>query len=170
MRFPAFASGGIALNDVDPGVEATIRWRDVVNNGVAAGEALVVNAQCEYDGERVDLIASNPLKVRATPAFANAIAGLPFGLDGMIGPASASHARSLTERHFLELPPATPVSSSNGTELALEAGHIRTGWRRARRFAGRKRLGPHRNRVIVIARKRRAPAAFSRAGPKFDGW
>jgi uncharacterized repeat protein (TIGR01451 family) len=127
---PAFASGGISLNDVDPGVEATICWRDVANNGLAAGEALVVDATCEYDGERTDRIASNPLKVRATAAFANAIAGLPFGLDGMIGPgSSAGVTRSLPERRFLELPPATPVAASNG-ELVLEAtvlssGHIR---------------------------------------------
>jgi uncharacterized repeat protein (TIGR01451 family) len=127
---PAFASGGISLNDVDPGVEATIRWRDVVNNGLAAGEALVVDAACEYDGERTDRIVSNPLKVRATAAFANAIAGLPFGLDGMIGPASSSGVtRSLPERRFLELPPATPVAAANGTELVLEAtvlsaGHV----------------------------------------------
>jgi uncharacterized repeat protein (TIGR01451 family) len=124
---PAFASGGIALNDVDPGVEATIRWRDVVNNGLAAGESLTVEARCEYDGDRVDSIVSNPLKVRATPAFANAIAGLPFGLDGMIGPASAANARSLPERRFLELPPATPVASGNGSELALESSIYASG-------------------------------------------
>jgi uncharacterized repeat protein (TIGR01451 family) len=125
---PAFASGGITLNDVDPGVEATIRWRDVVNNGLAAGEALVVDATCEYDGERTDRIVSNPLKVRATAAFANAIAGLPFGLDGMIGPTSSTGAtRSLPERRFLELPPATPVGASNGAELVLEATVLSTG-------------------------------------------
>jgi uncharacterized repeat protein (TIGR01451 family) len=118
---PAFAVDGIALNDVDPGVEATIRWRDVVNNGVAAGEALVATAECRYDGDRADTVASNALKVRSTPVFANAIAGLPFGLDGVIGPASPQHARSLTEHRFLELPPATPVAAANGADLVLEA-------------------------------------------------
>lgn len=118
----AFASGrGIALNDVDPGVEAVVRWRDVVNNGLPAGEAIVVIARVRYDGDREDEIASSELKVRATPEFANAIAGLPFGLDGMIGP-SLGGPRALTEDRFLELPPATPVADGNGSGRAIAAG------------------------------------------------
>ncbi len=106
----SFASGrGIALNEVDPGVEATIRWRDVVHNGLPAGEAIVRVAHVRYDGERDDEVLSNELKVRATPVFANAIPGLPFGLDGMIGPAFGGGQRALAEERFMELPPATPV-------------------------------------------------------------
>jgi uncharacterized repeat protein (TIGR01451 family) len=103
---------GIVLNDVDPGVEATIRFRDVVHNGLPAGEAIVRVATVHYDGERHDEMPSNELKVRATPVFANAIPGLPFGLDGMVGPAFGSGQRMLTEDRFMELPPATPVSSN----------------------------------------------------------
>ncbi|MEO9171332.1 MAG: hypothetical protein ABI282_07255, partial [Candidatus Baltobacteraceae bacterium] len=101
---------GIVLNDVDPGVEATIRWRDVVHNGLGAGEAVVRVAHILYDGERDDEMSSNELKVRATPVFANAIPGLPFGLDGMIGPSFGGSQRAITEDRFTELPPATPVS------------------------------------------------------------
>ena len=36
---PFAADRGIVLNDVDPGVEATIRWRDVVHNGLAGGRS-----------------------------------------------------------------------------------------------------------------------------------
>ena len=103
---------GIVLNDVDPGVEATIRFRDVVHNGLPAGEAIMRVATVHYDGERHDEMPSNELKVRATPVFANAIPGLPFGLDGMVGPAFGGGQRMLTEDRFMELPPATPVSGN----------------------------------------------------------
>jgi uncharacterized repeat protein (TIGR01451 family) len=108
---PFASERGIMLNDVDPGVEATVRWRDVVHNGLAAGEAIERTAYVRYDGERNDQLVSNQLKVRATPVFANAIPGLPFGLDGMVG---GSGQRALTEDRFIELPPATPVGDSNG--------------------------------------------------------
>lgn len=101
---------GIVLNDVDPGVEATIRFRDVVHNGLPAGEAIVRIAYVHYDGDRQDEMTSNELKVRATPLFANAIPGLPFGLDGMIGPSFGGAQRAITEDRFMELPPATPVA------------------------------------------------------------
>ncbi len=120
---PFAAEPGIALNDVDPGVEATIRWQDVVHNGLPAGEAIDVKARVRYDDEREDEIAAEELHVRATPAFANSIAGLPFGLDGMLGPAFGRGRRALTEDRFLELPPATPVAERNGTTgIALESG------------------------------------------------
>ncbi|HEX8807168.1 MAG TPA: hypothetical protein VF741_09465, partial [Candidatus Aquilonibacter sp.] len=102
---------GIVLNDVDPGVEATIRFRDVVHNGLPAGEAITRVATVSYDGDRHDEMASNELKVRATPVFANAIPGLPFGLDGMVGP-SFGGQRMLTEDRFIELPPAMPVGGN----------------------------------------------------------
>ncbi|HEY5350031.1 MAG TPA: DUF11 domain-containing protein, partial [Candidatus Lustribacter sp.] len=105
---------GIVLNDVDPGVEATIRFRDVVHNGLPAGEGIVRVAYVGYDGERKDEMRSNELKVRAAPVFANAIPGLPFGLDGMIGPSFGGSQRALTEDRFIELPPATPVAGLSG--------------------------------------------------------
>ena len=102
---------GIVLNDVDPGVEATIRFRDVVHNGLPAGEVITRTANVHYDGERSDEMPSNELKVRANPVFANAIPGLPFGLDGMLGP-SFGGQRMLAEDRFMELPPATPVAGN----------------------------------------------------------
>ncbi len=107
---------GIVLNDVDPGVEATIRFRDVVHNQLPAGEAIVRIANVRYDGDRDDEITSNELKVRAAPVFANAIPGLPFGLDGMVGPAfGGATQRALPEDRFMELPPATPVNGDAHT-------------------------------------------------------
>ncbi len=54
---PFASAHGIVLNDVDPGVEATIRWRDVVQQRLAAGEAIVHVAHMRYDGERDDEVA-----------------------------------------------------------------------------------------------------------------
>ncbi|HVA33489.1 MAG TPA: hypothetical protein VNG31_05035, partial [Candidatus Baltobacteraceae bacterium] len=98
---PFAAERGIVLNEVDPGVEATIRWRDVVHNGLPAGEAIVRVAHVRYDGDRDDAVTSNELKVRATPVFANTIPGLPFGLDGMVGPSFGSGPRALGEERFM---------------------------------------------------------------------
>ncbi|MGP8101042.1 MAG: hypothetical protein ACLQHL_09860, partial [Candidatus Cybelea sp.] len=122
---PPFAGArGIVLNDVDPGVEATIRWCSVVHNASAAGTSIAHVAHIRYDGERDDEIVSAELRVRATPIFANAIPGLPFGLDGMLGPSIASHQRALPEERFLQLPPATPVGEVDGAHplAQLSAG------------------------------------------------
>lgn len=123
---PFSSERGIVLNDVDPGVEAAIRWRAVVHNGLPAGEAIVRSAWISYDGERSDRLTSTELKVRSAPSFANNIPGLPFGLDGMIGPAFAGGQPALpnADERFVELPPATPVGG-NGEyhtgRLALES-------------------------------------------------
>ncbi|MFY9720650.1 MAG: hypothetical protein WAK16_13510, partial [Candidatus Cybelea sp.] len=112
---PPFAGArGIVLNEVDPGVEATIRWRSVVHNASPAGASIVHVAHVRYDGGRDDEIVSAELKVRAAPIFANAIPGLPFGLDGMLGPALAGQPYQLSEERFLQLPPATPIGDGNG--------------------------------------------------------
>jgi len=110
---PFAARNGIVLNEVDPGVEAAIRWRTVVHNGLPAGASIAQLARVRYDGEREDQFVSPELKVRSGPVFANAIAGLPFGLDGVLGPALGAQ-RALTEDRFMELPPATPVGEGNG--------------------------------------------------------
>jgi uncharacterized repeat protein (TIGR01451 family) len=109
---PFASDRGIVLNDVDPAIEATIRWRDVVHNGLAAGESIVRVAHIRYDGERHDEVVSGELKVRSAPSFANNIPGLPFGLDGMVGPSLSGGQRALAsaDDRFVELPPATPVA------------------------------------------------------------
>jgi uncharacterized repeat protein (TIGR01451 family) len=127
---------GISFNDVDPGVEATIRWRDVVHNGLPAGDAIERVAQIRYDGDRTDEIVSSELHVRAEPAFANTIPGLPFGVDGMLGPAFAGGRRELGAEHYVQLPPATPVGGDEPRVemieddapqyLALDASNGRT--------------------------------------------
>nr|MDQ2681007.1 hypothetical protein [Candidatus Eremiobacteraeota bacterium] len=126
---PFVSERGIVLNDVDPGVEAVIRWREVVHNGLAAGEAIVRSAKISYDGDRADSIRSCELNVRSVPSFANNIPGLPFGLDGMIGPAFVGTQTALpnADDRFVELPPATPVAMNGDyhtTRTALQSGEI----------------------------------------------
>ena len=112
---PFASERGIVLNEFDPGVEATIRWRDVVHNQLPAGESIVRVAHIAYDGDRYDEIASDELKVRAAPVFANAIPGLQFGLEGLVGPA-AEAARE--ERYDL-----TPGIGENGAQYGAYASH-----------------------------------------------
>lgn len=115
---PFAAEGGISLNEVDPGVEPTIRWQTVVHNALHSGTAIAYVAHVRYDGEHEDEIVSPELVVRSGPVFANSIPGLPFGLEGLQGPAPAGAPRAITQDRFLELPPATPVSENNGTPRA----------------------------------------------------
>ena len=120
---PPFASEhGIVLTDVDPGVDATIRWRDVVHNQMQLGESIARVVRIAYDGERVDEIVAEELRIRATPLLAGSIAGLPFGVDGVLGP-MLSGPRALEETRYIELPPATPVAreSEEPDEIAEEA-------------------------------------------------
>jgi uncharacterized repeat protein (TIGR01451 family) len=124
---PLTSEQGIMLSDVDPGVEAAIAWREVVHNGLASGETIVRTARVAYDGERLDEIAADELKVRCSPVFANAIAGLPFGLDGMLGPAFAGGQRALPDAgdRFVQLPPAMPVAASLLSLGSSGNGHAR---------------------------------------------
>jgi uncharacterized repeat protein (TIGR01451 family) len=125
---PLFSGQGIVLNDAEPGVEATISWREVIHTGLPAGESIVRIAHVRYDNERHDEFSSAELKVRAAPVFANNIPGLPFGLDGIVGPPSGAATRALPDAGdgFVQLPPATPVSqetywlADGGAERALE--------------------------------------------------
>lgn len=118
---PLTSEQGIILSDVDPGVEAAITWREVVHNGLASGETIVRVARLAYDGDRADEISAPELKVRCSPVFANAIAGLPFGLDGMLGPAFSGGQRALPDvgDRFVQLPPAMPVGRVEGAATSV---------------------------------------------------
>ncbi|MBV8198249.1 MAG: hypothetical protein JO263_08940 [Candidatus Eremiobacteraeota bacterium] len=132
---PFAAPGGIVLTDVDAGVEATLSWLSVVHNKLASGTRIMQTALLDYD-ERHDEIFSNELVVRSGPLFASAIGGLPFGVDGVLGPALGGRA-ALSEERFLELPPATPIeideNASTPAQLSAEilrdepAAHRSTG-------------------------------------------
>jgi len=127
---PFVSAHGLVLNEVEPGVEAAIRWRSVAHSGLQAGTLIAQLARVRYDGERSDEFTSGELKVRSGPLFANEIPGLPFGLDGVLGPALAASPRALPEDRFMQLPPATPVGEGNGAPLRaqLSAGVVEEGF------------------------------------------
>jgi uncharacterized repeat protein (TIGR01451 family) len=117
---PFASDRGIMLNEFDPGVEATVRWRDVVHNQLPAGEAIVRVAHVTYDGERYDEIASDELKVRAAPVFANAIPGLQFGLEGLVGPTTDAGTR---EDRYVDLAAASANGENGASHYAYGNGH-----------------------------------------------
>lgn len=137
---PFAGAPGIILKDVDPGIEAVVVWREVVHSGSAAGESIARVASVSYQGNRHDEIRAPELQVRSSPAFANNVPGLPFGLDGMVGyllAPGSQRALSDSGARYLELPPATPVTpAENGasvgqfaspTYLSLESGSATNG-------------------------------------------
>jgi len=117
---PFATEGGLLLSEVEPGVEAVVRWADVVHNGLGAGTAVARVARVTYDEGRADEIVAGVLTVRGAPGFANAIPGLPFGLDGAIGPAALG-PQALGESRFVELPRATPVDGQDGQGASVFA-------------------------------------------------
>uniref|UniRef100_E6Q7F6 Uncharacterized protein n=1 Tax=mine drainage metagenome TaxID=410659 RepID=E6Q7F6_9ZZZZ len=113
---PPFAAGrGIVFTAVEPGVEAVIRWRDVAHNQLQLGERIVRKARVSYDGERSEEITSDEVQVRAAPLLAGSIAGLPFGLDGIVGSALGGQ-RAVEEAPQVEAP---QVEALAVPELAL---------------------------------------------------
>jgi len=116
---PFAAEGGIVFTAVEPGVEAVLRWRDVAHNQLQLGERILRKARVSYDGERCDEIISEELRVRAAPLLAGSIAGLPFGLDGVVGSALGEQ-RAIEETRYVELPPAIPVERKSEVVAALE--------------------------------------------------
>ena len=158
---------GIVLNDVDPGVEATIRFRDVVHNGLPAGEAIMrTSRHVHYDGERDDEMPSNELKVRATPVFANAIPGLPFGLDGMVGPSfgGGSACSPKIASWSCRRQRRWRGNGETRADAASSARSIRRLWPRATASTldGDARRRPRRRRGDVHRRAPRARAALLR--------
>jgi hypothetical protein len=115
-------------------------------------------AHVRYDGERDDEIVSNELKVRSGPVFATAIPGLPFGLDGVLGPTLAGSQRALAEDRFMQLPPATPVGDGNGAlaPAQLTAGVVEEAMVRARGAGTMAAFTPDRlNRTLRFLREAR---------------
>ncbi len=97
-RAPFDCESGIVLRDVDPGVEATVRWREVLRNEASAGEPIVRIARVGYGNRREERIVAEALAVRALPSFASEVPGLPFGLAGALGPLPSVDPSSSVER------------------------------------------------------------------------
>jgi uncharacterized repeat protein (TIGR01451 family) len=79
---------GLALADVNPGVELRIRWEMSVMSPLAAGTSLETRAVLEWaDGQTIAL-AAPPLKVQAQPTLGESTIGTPISI-ARIFPAEA---------------------------------------------------------------------------------
>ncbi|MBV8581085.1 MAG: hypothetical protein JOZ86_10705, partial [Candidatus Eremiobacteraeota bacterium] len=113
-----WSKSGLVLEDVDPGVEITVRFGTVVNTPLAAGTLIDAQADLTWDGGGTLTVASAPVRVRSTPAFAVRASGLPFSVSG-IAPRTVDVLHDIAEQrraaaaHFpsppVALPPAPPI-------------------------------------------------------------
>ncbi len=120
-RAPFDCESGIVLSDVDPGVEATVRWREVVRNEAPAGEAIVRIARVAYGNRREHRIVAEALAVRALPSFASGVPGLPFGLAGALGPSPSVEEPAQAPRALRTLVAFEPARLARTAQLLDEA-------------------------------------------------
>jgi uncharacterized repeat protein (TIGR01451 family) len=92
---------GLVLEDVDPGVEISVRYGAIVNTPLAAGTLIDTAADLAWDGGRSLSLAAPAVRVRSTPAFAVRASGLPFSVAG-VAPRTVDVLRDLR-------PPARPA-------------------------------------------------------------
>ncbi|MGC8486339.1 MAG: hypothetical protein ACP5O6_12030, partial [Candidatus Baltobacteraceae bacterium] len=111
---PFAAERGIVFTAVDPGVEAVISWREIAHNQLQLGDRILRRARISYDGERSNEALSDELHVRSAPLLAGSIAGLPFGLDGVVGNAPDAQRPPEVTRS-VEPPPPIPVVANGET-------------------------------------------------------
>lgn len=96
---------GLTLEDVDPGVEIGIRYCVIVNTPLPAGTLIDAHADVTWDGGGTLALASTPVRVRSTPAFAVRASGLPFSVSG-IAPRTIDILLDVADQRRAALPPA----------------------------------------------------------------
>lgn len=114
-RSQLWASAGLRLENIAPGVEAVVRWRSIVNTPLPVGTLIEAQASVEWDGNhRYDLVAP-AVRVRSTPSFAVAATGLPFVVAGTLPGVQMPPARTLVEPLESAQPPV-PMSIARPVE------------------------------------------------------
>jgi len=96
-----WSKAGLVLEDVDPGVEISVRYGAIVNTPLAAGILIDTAAELAWDGGRSLPLAAPAVRVRSTPAFAVRASGLPFSVAG-VAPRTADALRDIR-------PPVRPI-------------------------------------------------------------
>lgn len=74
---------GLALTDVNPGLELHVRWEMLVISPLAAGTAIDTRAVVEWDGGHSIGLASPTLRVLSTPSLEAGTAGTPISLASL---------------------------------------------------------------------------------------
>ena len=111
---------GLVLEDVDPGVELSVRYCVIVNTPLAAGTLIAPNADLGWDGGLSHLLSASAVRVRSTPAFAVRASGLPFSVAGVAprtadalreaGPPPPSAPRAMPQPPAIAVVPLAPAA------------------------------------------------------------
>ncbi|MGB8266601.1 MAG: uroporphyrinogen-III synthase, partial [Candidatus Velthaea sp.] len=64
-----WSKAGLVLEDVDPGVEISVRYCVIVNTPLAAGTLIDPTAELHWDGGRSQTLVASAVRVRSTPAI-----------------------------------------------------------------------------------------------------
>jgi uncharacterized repeat protein (TIGR01451 family) len=110
-----WSKAGLVLEDVDPGVEISVRYGAIVNTPLAAGTLIETAADLAWDGGRVQSLAAAAVRVRSTPAFAVRASGLPFSVAG-VAPRTADVLRDIRPP-ARALPPSPSPSPTPASAL-----------------------------------------------------
>ncbi|MEA2785276.1 MAG: hypothetical protein QOF71_1380, partial [Candidatus Eremiobacteraeota bacterium] len=108
---PLLTPSGLTLADVGPGVEVIARLRVIVNTPLPAGTTIEARALVSWDEAPEISVNAEPVRVRATAAFAVSEPGLPFSVLDAAAALEAPPAQHQLPRskRTLQLPPAVPV-------------------------------------------------------------
>jgi uncharacterized repeat protein (TIGR01451 family) len=106
-----WSKSGLVLEDVDPGVEVSVRYGVIVNTPLAAGTLISPMAELAWDGGSAIPLAAASVRVRSTPAFAVRASGLPFSVAG-VAPRTADVLRELAQSPSAPVPMLPPIAAT----------------------------------------------------------
>ncbi len=112
-----WAKSGLVLEDVDPGVEISVRFNVIVNTPLAAGTLIAPSGELQWDGGLSHALSASAVRVRSTPAFAVRASGLPFSVAG-VAPRTADVLRSVATSPSAPAPFAPPVPPATAPVIA----------------------------------------------------
>jgi hypothetical protein len=78
---------GLALTDVNPGLDLRVRWEMLVISPIAAGTPIETRVVVEWDGNHSMALAAPPLHVLSSPSLEAGAAGTPISLARLVSPA-----------------------------------------------------------------------------------
>lgn len=77
---------GLALTDVNPGLDLRVRWEMLVISPIAAGTPIETRAVVEWDGHHSLALAAPALHVLSSPSLEEGAAGTPISLARLVSP------------------------------------------------------------------------------------
>ncbi|GAC1403954.1 MAG: hypothetical protein NVSMB64_06460 [Candidatus Velthaea sp.] len=102
-----WSKAGLVLEDVDPGVEISVRYCVIINTPLPAGTLIAPSAELSYDGGASVTLGAPAVRVRSTPAFAVRASGLPFSVAG-VAPRTVDVLREVAQSPAAPIPMLPP--------------------------------------------------------------